>query len=306
MVRRKNKFVLLFILLPSLFFSCSSKEEIVIKSANYTYELVNQARNSEEIDTIVPLGFKLNSTEKEYESNLNKLINNNGVTKGKSSSVTTDYFGWQQEIRIINFHYFTDPNTETDIVSSITFVFDSLRKEPESRIREFLDSINELFDDTWQAVQFQLDMNSIDMHLYKYWIRNNIVVEFKVSTNKTVTLTYHNASKSYLLEPKSFYSDIDSYYNIRNEVRKKNSVNSVVENSPWDGSVYQVKKYLNKTLKDPRSYESIEWGKVIMENGHYYVAHKYRAKNSFGGYVIETCLFELDKKGNVIGVDKVQ
>lgn len=36
-----------------------------------------------------------------------------------------------------------------------------------------------------------------------------------------------------------------------------------VENSEWDGSVIQAELYLKKILKDPDSYESIEWGQVI-------------------------------------------
>jgi len=33
----------------------------------------------------------------------------------------------------------------------------------------------------------------------------------------------------------------------------------------------------------------------------YWVRHKYRAKNSFGGYVIENKIFYLDEQGNVVG-----
>ena len=82
--------------------------------------------------------------------------------------------------------------------------------------------------------------------------------------------------------------------------------NSKVRNSELDASVYQVKHYLkNYYLKDPRSYESIEWSKVNEVSGNsyykYWVRHKYRAKNSFGGYVIENKIFYLDEQGNVVG-----
>lgn len=74
-----------------------------------------------------------------------------------------------------------------------------------------------------------------------------------------------------------------------------------IQNSSYDGSVFQVEKYLDKTLKDPDSYESIEWGKVVYVNDdEYRVRHRYRARNSFGGYVIEDKFFVLDGKGNVI------
>jgi hypothetical protein len=72
-----------------------------------------------------------------------------------------------------------------------------------------------------------------------------------------------------------------------------------VSNSGWDGSVYQVKRYLKNNLKDPDSYQSIEWGPVSKKDGGYMVRHKYRAKNSFGGYDVQDQIFMLDSEGNV-------
>lgn len=40
----------------------------------------------------------------------------------------------------------------------------------------------------------------------------------------------------------------------------KASEKEVVYNSEWDGSVKQVKEYLNANLNDAGSYESVEWG----------------------------------------------
>ena len=74
----------------------------------------------------------------------------------------------------------------------------------------------------------------------------------------------------------------------------------IVSNSAWDSGVYQVEDYLKRTLKDPDSYQSIEWYKVKKTSTGFKVLHKYRAKNSFGGYVIKTKEFVLDSKGNVI------
>lgn len=81
----------------------------------------------------------------------------------------------------------------------------------------------------------------------------------------------------------------------------------VVCNSGFDASVWQVENYLKKEyLFDPRSYEGIEWSAVNKkDNGGYWVRHKYRAKNGFGGYVIENKVFHLDASGKVIGVDDV-
>lgn len=90
------------------------------------------------------------------------------------------------------------------------------------------------------------------------------------------------------------------------ETEKISSNNTeAVVNSVYDGSVYQVENYLKREyLKDPESYEGIDWSTVQKEDNNsqykYYVRHKYRARNSFGGYVIEEKIFYLDKSGNVI------
>lgn len=83
----------------------------------------------------------------------------------------------------------------------------------------------------------------------------------------------------------------------------KKEHSEVVYNSSFDGSVAQVEKYLEKNLKDPDSYEAIEWSdvkKVEGQSHRFVVRHKYRAKNGFGGMKIENKLFYLDGSGNVI------
>ncbi len=76
--------------------------------------------------------------------------------------------------------------------------------------------------------------------------------------------------------------------------------NSSPRNSPVDGSVHQVQTYLQANLRDPDSYQSIDWGKVRQQEGHYVVSHRYRAKNGFGGYSVEEKTFVLDSAGQVI------
>lgn len=73
-----------------------------------------------------------------------------------------------------------------------------------------------------------------------------------------------------------------------------------VMNSAWDGSVWQAEDYIKRRLKDPESFEAIEWGQVVLvPGGTYQVRCLYRAKNSFGGFAIEQVLLELDRDGNV-------
>lgn len=77
---------------------------------------------------------------------------------------------------------------------------------------------------------------------------------------------------------------------------------ATVTNSGWDGSVWQVEHFLERNLKDPDSFEAIEWSPVISNGDGYAVRCRYRAKNSFGGYNIEEQLFEMNKQGDVISV----
>lgn len=62
-----------------------------------------------------------------------------------------------------------------------------------------------------------------------------------------------------------------------------------------------VRSYLKRNLKDPESYQSIDW-----DMGQYgsspYVKHRYRAKNSFGGYVIEEKTFIFNEAGNITDI----
>jgi len=81
---------------------------------------------------------------------------------------------------------------------------------------------------------------------------------------------------------------------------KKVADNSTVMNSAWDGSVWQVKRYLEGNLKDPDSFNAIEWSEVIKTpSGGYVVRCKYRAKNSYGGFIVSNQLFSLDAAGNI-------
>lgn len=91
-------------------------------------------------------------------------------------------------------------------------------------------------------------------------------------------------------------------YSAYKNPRPSISPTPIIENSSWDGSVRQVELYLKANLKDPDSYQSIEWSRVVKtDKGGFFVRHKYRAKNSFGGFVIEEKIFTMDAQGNVTG-----
>lgn len=63
-----------------------------------------------------------------------------------------------------------------------------------------------------------------------------------------------------------------------------------------------VQVYLDHTLNDPKSYQSVKWSEVVKFKELYVIQHSYRAKNSFGAYVIETRFFTLDSNAHVVSV----
>jgi hypothetical protein len=79
---------------------------------------------------------------------------------------------------------------------------------------------------------------------------------------------------------------------------------AVVVNSGWDGSVQQVKQYLNVALKDPSSFEAITWGNVLRTCDGYTVFVKYRARNGFGGMTVSAQVFNMDRDGSVVSVER--
>ena len=67
--------------------------------------------------------------------------------------------------------------------------------------------------------------------------------------------------------------------------------------SGWDGAHRSLQRLVKKNLNDPDSYSHIET--LYSDKGdHVYIEMKYRAKNGFGGYVVET----IKAKATVSGV----
>lgn len=55
-----------------------------------------------------------------------------------------------------------------------------------------------------------------------------------------------------------------------------------------------VKVYLDSTLKDPQSYQPELFGKLDTLERTLRIRHKYRSKNSFGGFVVEDNYYFID------------
>ncbi len=77
---------------------------------------------------------------------------------------------------------------------------------------------------------------------------------------------------------------------------------AIVSNSPWNGSVRQVERYLKNSLHDAASFEAIEWSPVVETKKGFQVRCKFRSKNVLGIYVTQSKTFLLDKSGEVYAV----
>ena len=115
----------------------------------------------------------------------------------------------------------------------------------------------------------------------------------KVSDRHAIKVKYENRPITAPIE-----REVEALLN--EEMLEESSVE--VKNNKWNGGVKQVEDYLERTLPDPDSYESIEWSEVKEKADGYYVRHKYRAKKGFGGYVVANQLFHLDFSGNIVDV----
>jgi hypothetical protein len=57
--------------------------------------------------------------------------------------------------------------------------------------------------------------------------------------------------------------------------------------SGWDGANSQIKRYAERNMRDPDSFEHIgTWVTPVNQNGEHFLTMKYRAKNGFGGLTI--------------------
>lgn len=75
----------------------------------------------------------------------------------------------------------------------------------------------------------------------------------------------------------------------------------IVYNSSWDGSVRQVKDWMQDNLNDPSSVEYVEWSKVVKSpEGNFLVRCKYRANNVAGGKVMNNEVFFFTSQGKYI------
>lgn len=73
--------------------------------------------------------------------------------------------------------------------------------------------------------------------------------------------------------------------------------------SDWDGSSRSVIRVVKQRLKDPESFEHIKTRITpVNDKGNHLVYMDYRAKNSFGGYVVDTAVATISNSCNNVSL----
>lgn len=98
---------------------------------------------------------------------------------------------------------------------------------------------------------------------------------------------------------------VEPYSNHQARVRRIERSREIVY-ARSDGSVSQIERYLRTNLKDPDSLDFIKWVGPVLTDNAWTVMVTYRAKNSFGGYVIESYMFIMDLDGRITDTVKLE
>lgn len=275
MVMRQKSIKLLIVLVAGPIIALSS-----CKSDNDKYwEMIRNASNSPITELETPEGFRFDMDKDSWKIAVN-----------------------QHKYWLIGDKYYTGYVYKEDFIEGKICSYEIWirgRRENNSNVSLTSNDINYIvksykakLQGSFEYALHQEDYLPFDTHL---WTKGNLVVEILCPkelrnpviikcSNQPVAINLENNDESSTYTPSTITPKAE------------------VKNNKWNGGVKQVEDYLERTLRDPDSYESIEWSEVKQKDDGYYVRHKYRAKNGFGGYVVANQLFHLDFSGNVVDV----
>ena len=260
---------------------------------NECFTLLQTAESFENADNDLPCGLRFGMNEYEMNAHLESL------TKKPQSRVTKvgNFYHYMYEV---NNHQYEcmilgHADNKTSPINRFSFIFNN----SEVFFRGDKDALYNDFKKEYKDLVFAYcqvgDGERLKHKVYCWGFQNLALI---LSDAIAFSLTFYNAPLSKPSQTLDFMERFTKKVGI--ELKEKDAIKKrggKIANSPFDGSVYQVKKYLKSTLKDPDSYESISWGTVQKNNDGYSVYHKYRAKNSFGGYVVEEHVFNISEDG---------
>lgn len=283
---------LLLAVLILTFFGCNSgnKENEIAKDK--ASQLTAAAEQSKEKISELPLGFQFGMNQTEIDEKLLALVEDNKlVVKGQYYCYhfpTTNGDTIESDIRL---------GIYNDELYSLQLSISSYGINNDTLIQSITNTINNSIDSLYKRASYyeKIESEYGDVAFtFSYWTKGNQVIFLR--NNGSIDLFYKNAPVEKIVRDININEAIE-------EARSRTDDEKVdIKNSSWDGSVSQVKKYLKQNLTDPGSYESIEWSEVAKTESGYMVRHKYRAKNSFGGYVVQNQVFYINSSGTVTSV----
>lgn len=285
-----NKRILIELVVIFLFCSCSKTKQTNEKNRENQYAATLEAETSSLNISELPLGFEFGMSEDEVDENINQLINDKIITVIREG---------------VQYEYIYTTKNGYNIRYCMEFGFYEnelylLTLEAMNRDSSlFINVDNELdliLGSAYKKIAFFDDFGTDDKLYFNMWFHGNQIVSLR-KDRWSCQIVYKNAPIYKIILDKATNKYMDEA-KARLENREQNDVD--VKNSSWDGSVSQVKEYLKNNLSDNKSYESIDWSEVSETPNGYMVRHKFRAKNGFGGYVIENKIFYLNKQGCVV------
>jgi len=245
-----------------------------------------KAELSSENISELPLNFEFGMTRDEVNKHLEKLVKKGVISKKGDKYYDYDYIleSGQKIGTSIETSFYEDR------LYDLYFSLHGLKFDYEL-IAAIDKEITNKVDSTYKRISYyMLDYDDSKMWIIK-WFKENQYIYLRNAAGTDI---------HFVNAPIERIADEKRNQKLLERARMKAGIE--VKNSSLDGSVSQVVKYLKNNLKDPDSYESIEWGNVTETDNGYIVRHKYRAKNSFEGYVIEHQIFHIDWQGNITSV----
>ncbi|MBQ2884509.1 MAG: hypothetical protein IJE43_12170 [Alphaproteobacteria bacterium] len=280
------KQIALTITLLILMISCdNSARQNEINRSEMDVAQTKAELSSENISEL-PLNFEFGMTRDEVNKHLEKLVKKGVISKKGDKYYDYDYIleSGQKIGTSIETSFYEDR------LYDLYFSLYGLKFDYEL-IAAIDKEITNKVDSTYKRISYyMLDYDDSKMWIIK-WFKENQYIYLRNAAGTDI---------HFVNAPIERIADEKRNQKLLERARMKAGIE--VKNSSLDGSVSQVVKYLKNNLKDPDSYESIEWGNVTETDNGYIVRHKYRAKNSFGGYVIEHQIFHIDWQGNITSV----
>ena len=283
----------LFAFVMIMLSSCSNSEGK--GSIDECVAVLKEAESSEVIENHLPCGLKFGITRAEMDSLLEEQAKD---PKSKVKKVGDSYHymfeanNKQYECVIISMELI-----RSKPINCFAFVFDNVELRFKGKKDDIFNDFKEEYKELDFASCYVGDGERVKDKVYCWRFQNMAMV---LTDFFSLSFEIYNAP---IEKPTQKLDFISRFANkVSNDLKKQDAQKKKigkVMNSPFDGSVYQVKKFLNSTLTDPNSYDGISWREVQKTNEGYSVYHKYKKKNSLGNYIIEEHVFLIKKDGSI-------